>query len=48
MDLEQDPQRAAQLCCEAQVRLVHRVARVAPEDVRAPRACCLGGPWVTS
>jgi len=36
MDLEQEPQRAAQLCCEAQARLVHRVARVAPEDVRAP------------
>jgi len=36
MDLEQDPQRAAQLCREAQARLVHRVALVTAEDVRSP------------
>ncbi len=36
MDLEHDPQRAAQLCCEAHDRLVHRVAGLASEDVRSP------------
>lgn len=36
MNLESDPERASQLCREAQSRLVRRVAQLTDECVRAP------------
>ena len=36
MDLESNPQRAAELCCAAQTRLRTRVAHLTEEQVRAP------------
>ncbi|GAA4656039.1 maleylpyruvate isomerase N-terminal domain-containing protein [Arthrobacter cryoconiti] len=35
MNLEADPERATQLCCEAQARLTRRVAHLSEDDVRS-------------
>lgn len=36
VDLERDPERASQLCCEAQARLLHRVASLTADHVSSP------------